>query len=304
MSDERLIAELVDEVVRRLATEEVWGGLQSCQTVCMERDGNHVRYIVECGAERLGCRPRAASVDYKLASFIDHTLLRANATQEEVEKLCREAAKYGFASVCVNPIWVRHAVAQLSRFTPRVCTVVGFPLGANTTDVKAFEARRAIFDGAEEIDMVLNVGALRGKQTAAVREDIRAVVGVCHEAEAVCKVILETAFLTEEEKVTACLLSKEAEADFVKTSTGFGPSGATPDDVALMRKAVGPALGVKAAGGIKNSHETREMLAAGATRIGASASVRIIRKADNNTLQEATGRPGNRVRPQGGLKTG
>lgn len=278
MSDESLIAELVDEVVRRLAVEGTWAGLESCQTVCMQRDGDQVRYIVECGAERVGCRARSESVDYKLAALIDHTLLRANATREEIGKLCGEAARYEFATVCVNPIWVRYASSQLTNSAPKVCTVVGFPLGANTADVKAFEARRAIFDGADEIDMVLNVGALRGGQQAVVRADIEAVVSVCHEADAICKVILETAFLTEEEKIKACVLSKEAGADFVKTSTGFGPSGANPDDVALMRKAVGPALGVKAAGGIKGPGETREMLAAGATRIGASASVRIVRK--------------------------
>lgn len=212
----------------------------------------------------------------KLASLIDHTLLKAEATDEQVIKLCREAVQYGFHSVCVNPTYVRLASKWVTGSPVRICSVVGFPLGASLPEVKAFEAQKAIADGGQEIDMVLNIGALKSGSTNLVQEDIAAVVQVCHDAGALCKVILETAYLTLAEKIAACRLAVKAGADFVKTSTGFGPSGATVEDVALMRGTVGPNVGVKAAGGIRTYSTAREMVSAGANRLGASSSVQII----------------------------
>jgi len=209
-----------------------------------------------------------------LASMIDHTLLKANATQEEIEKLCQEAKQYNFASVCVNPFYVPLAVKLLKGSNVKVCTVIGFPLGSTTTIVKAIEARDAIANGADEIDMVINIGALKSGNNGLVLEDIRAV------REATCgkilKVIIETAYLTRDEKVIACKLAKEANTDFVKTSTGFGPSGATVEDVKLMREVVGNDMGVKASGGIRDCKTAFEMVKAGATRLGTSASVAIV----------------------------
>jgi deoxyribose-phosphate aldolase len=211
-----------------------------------------------------------------LARRIDHTLLRPEATAPEVDQLCAEALHYGFASVCVNGVWVRRCSERLARSPVLVCAVVGFPLGAATPDTKVFEARRAIQDGALEVDMVLDLGALKGHDDELVRDDIAGVVGVCHANGAKLKVILEVALLTEEEKVRACEIAKAAGADFVKTSTGFSKSGATVADVALMRRIVGADVGVKAAGGIRDEATAREMLRAGASRIGTSNSVRIV----------------------------
>ncbi|MBX7223310.1 MAG: deoxyribose-phosphate aldolase [Blastocatellia bacterium] len=211
-----------------------------------------------------------------MAAYIDHTLLKPEATQAEIEKLCREAAEYGFASVCVNPGWVRTAYNILHCTQVAVCTVIGFPLGANTPDVKAYEARRAIFDGAREVDMVVNIGALKSGNHDLVERDIRAVVEAAHESGVICKVIIETALLNDEEKVTACLLSKVAGADFVKTSTGFSKGGATADDVALMRRVVGEEMGVKASGGVRDLAGAQQMIEAGASRIGASVGVKIV----------------------------
>ncbi|MFH1619422.1 MAG: deoxyribose-phosphate aldolase [bacterium] len=206
--------------------------------------------------------------------MIDHTLLKPNATQEEIGKLCSEAARYCFASVCVNPSYVPLCSRLLQRSGVKVCTVIGFPLGSTTLTVKVIEARDAIANGADEIDMVINVGALKSGNDALVLEDIKAVRqatrGKC------LKVILETAYLTKEEKTRACRMSREAGADFVKTSTGFGPGGATAEDVALMREVVGPSMGVKASGGIRDKAAAEAMIKAGATRIGASASVSIV----------------------------
>ena len=216
------------------------------------------------------------SFDRTIAALIDHTLLRADATAADLRKLCAEARRYGFASVCVNPHWVRLCAAELTGSAVKVCTVVGFPLGANSTAIKAAETSEAARDGAGEIDMVINIGELRGGNAAAVGEDIRAVVEAAHAAGAIVKVILETALLDEGQKIAACTLSKEAGADFVKTSTGFSTAGATAADVALMRRLVGPEMGVKASGGIRTLEDLRTMAAAGATRIGASASVKII----------------------------
>ncbi len=276
MSDEQLVERLVQQVVARLSPESLWEMTQGCRMVCVEKDADRVRYIVECGAERLGLKAEGASLDQDLARYIDHTLLKANAAEKEIEKLCDEARMYGFAAVCVNPCWVRAARRRLEGSSVRVCTVAGFPLGASMGDVKAFEARRSIYDGATEIDMVINIGVLKSGDDTRVRDDIGGVVAACHDNGAICKVILETALLSDEEKVKACTLSKEVGADFVKTSTGFGPGGATAADVALMRRTVGPALGVKAAGGIKDSADTRQMIEAGATRIGASAGIKIV----------------------------
>jgi deoxyribose-phosphate aldolase len=216
----------------------------------------------------------SASVD--LARRIDHTLLRPEATALEIDQLCAEALHHGFASVCVHGIWVRRCAERLAHSSVVVCAVVGFPLGATTPDAKIFEAKRAIQDGALEIDMVLAIGALKGRDDEFVRDDIAGVVGACHANGAKLKVILETALLTEEEKVRACEIAKVAGADFVKTSTGFSKSGATLADVALMRRIVGPSMGVKAAGGIRDETTARQMLRAGASRIGTSNSVRIV----------------------------
>jgi len=212
---------------------------------------------------------------FELARYIDHTLLKPDAKEGDIIKLCKEALEYKFASVCVNASYVKLAYSFLQGTEVRVCTVVGFPLGATTKEAKAFEASQAIENGAAEIDMVINVGALKSGKPDAVKEDIKAVVDVCKD-KALLKVIIETCLLTDEEKVTACLLSMEAGADFVKTSTGFGPGGATAEDIALMREVVGKYMGVKASGGIRDYKKTMEMVKAGATRIGASASVAIV----------------------------
>lgn len=212
----------------------------------------------------------------EIARLIDHTLLKPEASREDIQKLCEEAVDYGFASVCVNP-WNVSQAAELVRGTEvRVCAVVGFPLGASLSIVKAFEAGEALKSGAQEIDMVINLGALKSGQEALAEADVRGVVDACHRAGALCKVILETALLTREEKVRGALLAKKAGADFVKTSTGFGPSGATAEDVRLIRETVGSGTGIKAAGGVRTLEELRKMVEAGATRIGTSSGVKII----------------------------
>jgi deoxyribose-phosphate aldolase len=220
--------------------------------------------------------PHSAS---SIARFIDHTLLRPEATHADIVQLCREALENNFASVCVNAYWVPLAASQLVGSEVKVCTVVGFPLGATSTEAKVAETEDALRAGAQEIDMVQNIGALRGGDEQAVEEEIALVAGVCHRAGAIVKVILETALLDDDQKTAACLLAQSAGADFVKTSTGFGPSGATVHDVELMRRAVGPAMGVKASGGIRTLEDLEKMVAAGATRIGASASVKIMEAA-------------------------
>ncbi|MEQ1871810.1 MAG: deoxyribose-phosphate aldolase [Vicinamibacterales bacterium] len=213
-----------------------------------------------------------------VASMIDHTLLKADATRAEIETLCREAAQFKFATVCVNPTWVATAARLLAGTSVGVCSVVGFPLGATTAEVKGFETRRAIFDGAREIDMVINVGALKSGDLRVVERDIEAVAAPCRECGVLSKVIIEAALLTDEEKITACTLAKAAGADYVKTSTGFGPGGATAADVALMRRVVGTGMGVKAAGGVRDLDGLKAMVAAGATRVGASAGVKIVQQ--------------------------
>ncbi|MDH3680915.1 MAG: deoxyribose-phosphate aldolase [Acidimicrobiia bacterium] len=211
-----------------------------------------------------------------LARYIDHTALKPETTAAEIDKLCEEAERFRFASVCVNPAWVKRAATNLRGSSVKVCSVIGFPLGATPPEVKAFEARRAIRDGAREVDMVVNIGALKSGDHEVVRTDIEKVVDSAHEAGAIVKVILETVLLTDEEKVVASSLAKKAKADFVKTSTGFSTGGATVYDVALLRETVGPDMGVKAAGGVRTKSDVEDMLAAGATRIGASAGVQIV----------------------------
>lgn len=211
----------------------------------------------------------------ELAGYIDHTLLKPDAKEGDIIKLCREALEHKFASVCINASNVKLADSFLHGTEVKVCTVVGFPLGATTKETKAFEAAQAIENGADEVDMVINVGALKSGKLEAVEEDIKAVADVCR-GKALLKVIIETCLLTEEEKVTACKLSQKAGADFVKTSTGFSTGGATVEDIILMRRTIGPDMGVKASGGIRNLESSLKMIEAGATRIGASASISII----------------------------
>ncbi len=232
--------------------------------------------VVNAGADRIASTLGVAPQDQSVAPMIDHTILKPEATHDQIAQLCYEARKYQFASVCINPTNVKLCADLLEGSDVEVCTVVGFPLGATPTEVKVFEAQQAIHDGATEVDMVINVGALKSRDYELVEQDIAAIARVCHANNAILKVIIEAALLTDEEKVIACQLSKVAEADFVKTSTGFGPGGATPEDVALMRRVVGPTIGVKAAGGIRTREDAEKMIAAGANRIGASASVKIV----------------------------
>ena len=210
----------------------------------------------------------------QLASMIDHTILKADATRESVEKICKEALEYKFASVCINPANVELAAEMLKGSEVKVCTVIGFPLGANTSEVKAFETKDAIAKGADEVDMVINIGRLKDKDYEYVKNDIKAVVEAA-KGKALTKVIIETCLLTDEEKVKACELSKEAGADFVKTSTGFSTGGATPEDIKLMRETVGPDMGVKASGGVRSFEDAKAVIENGATRIGASSSITI-----------------------------
>src|SRR5436853_1100283 len=250
-------------------------GDEYCPTFCRA----DFERIVDAGAERIGIVLGETATAHDWASLIDHTLLKPEATYADIKKLCDEAAQYGFASVCVNPGWVKQAEEFLKGTGVPVCTVIGFPLGATLPDVKAYEARRAIMDGAREVDMVINVGALKSGDDCLVEYDIKSVVEVAHERDVTCKVIIETALLTDDEKVRACQAAKSAGADFVKTSTGFSKGGATVADIALMRRVVGPGLGVKAAGGVKNIDDARAMVQAGATRIGDSVGAKIAQEA-------------------------
>jgi deoxyribose-phosphate aldolase len=211
----------------------------------------------------------------KIASMIDHTLLKPESTKEQVEILCQEAKEYKFASVCVNPTWVKYASELLNGTSVKVCTVIGFPLGANTPETKAFETKNAIENGATEVDMVINIGALKSSDFELVKRDIEAVV-VASKGKALSKVIIETSLLTEEEKVKASQIAVNAGANFVKTSTGFSTGGATEEDIQLMRKTVGPEIGVKASGGVRGPEDAEKMVKAGATRIGASSGVKIV----------------------------
>lgn len=255
---------------------------------CAQSNPEYLRQLVGIGADRVGHLPGAGTLPQDLAGYIDHTLLKPDATPKQVIDLCVEARQYKFASVCVNPCWVRLAAEQLKGSSVKVCSVVGFPSGAHLPEIKALEARRAIRDGAGEIDMVINIGALKGGDDDLTYRDIRAVTLACMDGGAVSKVIIEAAFLADDEKLRACITAKRARADFVKTSTGFGPSGATAHDVALMAGAVcGTKIGVKAAGGIRSYQDAEAMIRAGATRLGASASVRIMQEAKGLTVSEA-----------------
>lgn len=282
---EVLIEQITDAIVARL--NGVGSGVGSdqaslcgCTSECFNRCPERMHRVVDAGASRLGLVLGETASARDWASLIDHTLLKPEATDEDIKRLCEEAARYHFASVCVNPTWVRAASCNLRGSGVPVCTVIGFPLGATLSDVKAYEARRTIFDGAREVDMVINVGALKSGDDCLVEHDIRSVVEVAHEYDVTCKVIIETALLTDDEKVRACLAAKKAGADFVKTSTGFAKGGATVADIALMRRTVGPELGVKASGGVKGLADARKMVEAGATRIGASVGVKIAQEAD------------------------
>jgi deoxyribose-phosphate aldolase len=271
-----LIEAITREVLSALAAPSSGDACHDCRGSCAAHCPDKVRAVVAGGADRIAYHGDGADVPRDLARYIDHTLLRPDATAADVDRLCGEAKEYGFAAVCINPTWVRRAAVSLRGTPVSVASVVGFPFGATTSDVKAMEARRALRDGACEIDMVINIGALKSALRDVVRDDIARVSDACHESGAINKVIIEAALLTDEEKVIACRLAQLARADFVKTSTGYASGGATVFDVALMREAVGPRMGVKAAGGIRTAEDVREMIAAGATRIGASAGVRIV----------------------------
>jgi len=274
---DQLVAQIGEEILARVrAAEPVCASCAgSCSEACAARTGQ----VVAAGADRVSSCSRVASLAPSLAALIDHTLLKPEATRDDIRRLCQEARRHGFASVCVNPFWVSLAAAELKASPVKVCTVVGFPLGASVTAVKVAEAGAALRDGAHELDMVINIGALRSGDQETVLADIRAVAQAAHSAGAILKTILETALLDDNQKVIACTLARLAGADFVKTSTGFGPGGATAQDVALMRLTVGPGLGVKASGGIRSLEDLKSMVAAGATRIGASASVKILEAA-------------------------
>lgn len=277
---EQLVEEITEAIVARLNGDGAdQAKLCGCTSECFNRCPERMHRIVDAGAARIGLVLGETASARHWTSLIDHTLLKPEASDQDIKRLCEEAARYRFASVCVNPTWVRAAACNLQSTGVPVCTVIGFPLGANLPDVKAYEARRAIFDGAREVDMVINVGALKSGDDCLVEHDIRSVVEAAHEYNAICKVIIETALLNDEEKVRACVAAKNAGADFVKTSTGFSKGGATVADVALMRRTVGSELGVKASGGVKGLEDARKMVEAGATRIGASVGVKIAQEA-------------------------
>jgi deoxyribose-phosphate aldolase len=284
---DRLVAEIGEEILARVGRTEPAAkkgeGLNlpdqvcpGCVQRCAQTCARNTKAIIAAGADRVSASERLTKIDPSIAALIDHTILKPEATRDDVVKICREARQYGFASVCVNPYWVPLVRAELAGSAVKVCTVVGFPLGATSTEAKVAETAVAVRVGATEIDMVINIGALRSGDRDAVRQDIRQVVQTAHEAGAIVKVILETALLDDAQKAAACTLAKQAGADFVKTSTGFSTSGATAHDVALMRGVVGPEMGIKAAGGIRTLSDLRAMTAAGATRIGASASIKIV----------------------------
>lgn len=274
----QLIDQITDLVMAKLSGDEQYPSF--CRA--------DVERIVDAGAERIGIVLGETATAHDWASLIDHTLLKPEASLADIKKLCDEAAQYGFASVCVNPGWVKNAAEFLKGSGVPVCTVIGFPLGATLPDVKAYEARRAIFNGASEVDMVINIGELKSGDDCAVEADIKAVVDAAHENHVLCKVIIETALLTDDEKVRACIAAKNAGADFVKTSTGFAKGGATANDISLMRRTVGSSLGVKASGGVKGIDDARAMFEAGATRIGASVGVKIAQEASGVKVEGST----------------
>jgi deoxyribose-phosphate aldolase len=269
---------VIDIIVQELAATSRPAIRCACHGVVDDCCPDRLSGVLDAGATRVGLYA-AGGAPTGVAGMIDHTLLKPDATRHQIEELCREAAQFKFATVCVNPTWVATCARLLQGSGVLVCSVVGFPLGATTADVKGYETQRAIFDGAREIDTVINVGALKSGDLRTVERDIEAVVAPCRACGALSKVIIEAALLTDDEKVTACTLAKAAGADYVKTSTGFGPGGATAADVALMRRVVGAEMGVKAAGGVRDFESVKAMIAAGATRVGASAGVKIVQQA-------------------------
>ena len=281
---EQIVQIVTREVLIALAEEEQQGHLpqgehcteECAEGICVRTCYDRVGRVVSAGASRISATIGRYPEDPSMGRYVDHTLLKPDATKDQIAQLCYEAKKYEFASVCVNPTHVKLSAELLKGSNVDVCTVIGFPLGASSPAVKAFETETALNDGATEIDMVINVGALKAKDFDLVAQDINGVVRMAHASGAIVKVIIETSLLDEDEKVTACLLSKEAGADFVKTSTGFSGGGATVEDIALMRKVVGPEMGVKASGGVRDYEDAKNMVQAGATRIGASAGVKIV----------------------------
>jgi deoxyribose-phosphate aldolase len=279
--DPERIDRVIDQVLREKKKQADEPGTEGNSTdgLWAIHDKNGVKKIISNGASRVSASlgiEAAGGIDADLAKIIDHTLLKPEATKPQIEQLCAEAKKFQFASVCVNPCYVPLCVQLLKESSVKVGTVIGFPLGATSTAAKVFEAEQALRDGAQELDMVINIGMLKSGEYEYVENDIAGVVATAKRYSALTKVILETCLLTDEEKVKACLLAKNAGADFVKTSTGFSKGGATAGDVALMRRVVGTAMGVKAAGGVRSREEALQMVASGADRIGASASVRIV----------------------------
>lgn len=275
---------LIDKVVSQVFIERALHDFYCHGETCAGWERNvvdqpsAVKKIIDNGAERIaaGLGIDHQLIDSSVARMIDHTLLKPEATPEEISKLCSEAMTYNFASVCINPCYVKMCNELLKGTQVKVCTVIGFPLGAATTEIKRAEAEQALQNGAQEIDMVINIGMLKQGDYDYVFNDINQVVLAGKKYNALCKVIIETALLTDEEKVKACLISKEAKADFVKTSTGFSKGGATAGDVALMKYVVGSTVGVKASGGIRTAEDAKLMIESGADRIGASASVKIV----------------------------
>lgn len=280
---EELVSQITDEILSRIGSSSISNECALHHDECFIKCPDRMQSIIAGGGVRFGLSGAESEAARQVASYIDHTLLKPDATRDEITKVCEEGARYGFASVCINPFWVREAACMLRGSGVKVCTVIGFPLGANVSDTKAYEARRAVFDGASELDMVINVGALKSASYDLVLRDIAGVVEVAREAGCLLKVIIETSLLTDDEKVKACTLSKDAGADFVKTSTGFSKGGASAADISLMRRVVGGQMGVKASGGVKDLKQAQEMIRAGATRIGASVGVKIV--------QEIIGRP-------------
>ncbi len=270
------VRQVINEVLEQLEASDSAIASPACTDCCNARCIHRMQAVVAAGGSRLGLPPVDSLSARDMAQYIDHTLLKAEATRSEIKKLCAEASQYKFASVCVNSVWVKEAAKYLCGSGVEVCTVVGFPLGATISDVKVYEARRAILDGAREIDMVMQIGALKSEDYNLVEDDIASLAEAVHAEDALLKVIIETALLTDEEKIKACLLSKSAGADYVKTSTGFSKAGATVRDISLMRRVVGPDMGVKAAGGVRDFAGAQQMLVAGATRIGASVGVKIV----------------------------
>jgi deoxyribose-phosphate aldolase len=285
MDQTQLIEKITSEVMKKINVGECTPVSPGTQVVCppdctgcylcVTNNPSGVQTILNGGADRVSSTIGVVNVPADVAQYIDHTLLKPDATQDQFEQLCEEAVQYSFYSVCVNSYWVPFCAKRLRGKGVKVCSVIGFPLGAMDSRSKGFEARNATENGASEIDMVINIGALKSGNHDAVLEDIRSVRRACR-ATTILKVIIETCLLTDDEKVIACELSKQAGADYMKTSTGFAKGGATAHDIALMRRVVGPSMGVKASGGVRTFEDAKLMIESGATRIGASASVKIV----------------------------